>query len=408
MLQVNCFVCWSISTFKASKQLWRAYPQQSSFGRLLCFTVPGLRTISSCPIFFDTARLMLPPHRSISNSAGSTAEKGWRNEWKYVEVGGFVLGAIIPMSLKVESGLVGKKWHWWTWVCSIFFIFYALLPTSQSFIIFFWIYLKSHGEVNEKIEKWSLRATNLLLWGQGIQVGKQFIASGRGVAYFLFTFQFSLGHISWMLECSEIKLSILDSAVEQTDLFFKVNVGQRMSSFQETFPVHVYQYILFLNRSAHDFLSVKSCRLLSCRLLSDLRTTLSLSIFLFTSLSGTKSSPLTNKCACTLQPYCLSTGKWLWLTGLFSQVDWEVWGSQKEFCVILCAFWALLQESQGHGPHYKCGMRNQHLHYQNGCVNIEATIIRRRGVGTGGDGVPIGLLAITPHTHPYCLPSIIQ
>lgn len=66
-------------------------------------------------------------------------------------------------------------------------------------------------------------------------------------------------------------------------------------------------------------------------------------------------------------------------------------------CVYTCAYaWALLQEFQGQGPYYKCGMRNQHLHYKNGYVNIEATIIRRRGVGTGGDGVAIGLLAITP------------
>lgn len=68
-------------------------------------------------------------------------------------------------------------------------------------------------------------------------------------------------------------------------------------------------------------------------------------------------------------------------------------------CVRVCArLWAVLLEFQGQGLYYECGMRNQHLHYKNGYVNIEATIIRRRGVGTGGDGVPIGLLAITPLT----------
>lgn len=30
---------------------------------------------------------MLPPHRSISNFAGSTAEKGRSNEWIHAEVG---------------------------------------------------------------------------------------------------------------------------------------------------------------------------------------------------------------------------------------------------------------------------------------------------------------------------------
>lgn len=130
------------------------------------------------------------------------------------------------------------------------------------------------------------------------------------------------------------------------------------------------------------------------------RTTLLLSIFLFTVLPGTESSPLTNKYACTLHPYCLNTGKWLWLTGLFSRVDWgkkEKKKARKSF-VICVLFEHRFRNSKGHGPHYKCGMRNQHLHYQNGCVNIEATIIRHRGVGTGGDGVPIGLLAITPLT----------
>lgn len=70
-------------------------------------------------------------------------------------------------------------------------------------------------------------------------------------------------------------------------------------------------------------------------------------------------------------------------------------------CIYACAYahvQALLQEFQGQGPYYERGMRNQHLHYKNGYVNIEATIIRRHGVGTGGDGVPIGLLAITPLT----------
>lgn len=42
-----------------------------------------------------------------------------------------------------------------------------------------------------------------------------------------------------------------------------------------------------------------------------------------------------------------------------------------------------LQKFQGHCLYYKCGMRNQHLHYKNGYVNTEGAIIRRHGVGTG-------------------------
>lgn len=53
-------------------------------------------------------------------------------------------------------------------------------------------------------------------------------------------------------------------------------------------------------------------------------------------------------------------------------------------CVCVCERErALLEEFQGQGPYYKCGMRNQHLHYKNGYVNTEAAIIRRHGVGTG-------------------------
>lgn len=114
---------------------------------------------------------------------------------------------------------------------------------------------------------------------------------------------------------------------------------------------------------------------------------------------GKKPSPLTNKCACTSQSHCLSTAQVAlthWFIFKSGQNEWEK-KSLFSISVYVCV-WALLQEFQGQGPYYECGMRNQHLHCKNGYVNTEATIIRRRGVGTGGDGVPIGLLAITPLT----------
>lgn len=78
------------------------------------------------------------------------------------------------------------------------------------------------------------------------------------------------------------------------------------------------------------------------------------------------------------------------------------------FCPLDCVCEHCLWNFMARAPITSVGMRNQHLNYINGYVNTEATIIRRRCVGCGGDRVPVGLLAINTPTHLHHRPSIIQ
>ena len=100
--------------------------------------------------------------------------------------------------------------------------------------------------------------------------------------------------------------------------------------------------------------------------------------------------PLRHKAKPSYEQVCLHLTVPLWrhshvaLTHEF--IFQEEVGKKKKFSFLsLCAYpcvWALLQEFQGRGPYYACGMRNQHLRYKKlEYVNAEATIIRRRGVG---------------------------